>query len=141
MWPRNAVIAWIGLLLMLASVLLAASMSTSMAAAQDAQDPSAATPVALEGVQPETCSVCHKEGGAKHQASYDELYQDGVIQVTDLAYAFSGPDTSTVTFKMTKDGEPFDARKSDSLSIYFAPYTGEEFQFEPAAERLSLKGS
>ena len=26
-----------------------------MAAAQDAQDPSAATPVALEGVQPETC--------------------------------------------------------------------------------------
>ncbi len=25
--------------------------------------------------------------GAKHQASYDELYQDGVIKVTDLAYS------------------------------------------------------
>ena len=27
----------------------------------------------------ETCAVCHKDGGAKHQASYDQLYQDGVI--------------------------------------------------------------
>jgi OmcA/MtrC family decaheme c-type cytochrome len=68
------------------------------------------------------------------------LYQDGVIQVTDLTYSFSAPDTSVVTFKMTKHGAPFDARDADSLGIYFAPYTGTSFQFEPAAERLSLMG-
>jgi len=68
------------------------------------------------------------------------LYQDGVIQVTDLAYSFSAPDTSVVTFNMTKNGAPFDARDADSLGIYFAPYTGTKFQFEPAAERLSLMG-
>jgi hypothetical protein len=68
------------------------------------------------------------------------LYQDGVIQVTDLAYSFSAPDTSVVTFKMTKNGAPFDARDADSLGIYFVPYTGTSFQFEPAIERLSLAG-
>jgi OmcA/MtrC family decaheme c-type cytochrome len=68
------------------------------------------------------------------------LYQDGVIEVTDLAYSFSAPDTHTVTFQMTKDGAPFDASDADSLGIYFVPYTGEAFQFEPAAERLGLTG-
>lgn len=98
------------------------------------------TPVALDGIQPESCSTCHKDAGDKHQAAYDELYQDGIIQVTDLAYSFSAPDTSSVTFKMTKDGNPVDASKVDSLNIYFVPYTDEKFQFEPAVERLSLKG-
>jgi OmcA/MtrC family decaheme c-type cytochrome len=41
---------------------------------------------------------------------------------------------------MSKDGAPFDARDADSLGIYFAPYTGTAFQFEPAIERLSLTG-
>jgi len=41
---------------------------------------------------------------------------------------------------MTKDGAPFDANDADSVGIYFAPYTGTAFQFEPAAERLNLKG-
>ena len=81
-------IAWIGLLLMLASVLLAGRMGLRGCRARR-PSPTAATPVASEGVQPETCSICHKEAGDKHQASYDELYQDGVIQVTDLAYTFS----------------------------------------------------
>ena len=104
MRSRNGVIAWIGLLLMLASVVLAVGLSAPVAA-QDA-------PVASPAVQPETCSVCHKDAGDKHQASYDELYQDGVIQVTDLAYSFTPTDTTTVTFKMTKDGAPFDAREA-----------------------------
>lgn len=30
--------------------------------------------------------------------------------------------------------------KADSLNIYFVPYADRKFQFEPAAERLSLKG-
>ena len=69
------------------------------------------------------------------------MYQDGVIQVTDLAYAFAGPDTTTVTFKMTKDGVPFDASESDSLAIYFAPYADGQFQFDPVADRMNLKGA
>ncbi len=89
---------------------------------------------------PESCATCHPGAGNKHQASYDELYQDGAIQVTDLAYSFTPPDTTTITFKMTKNGAPFDARDADSLAIYFAPWTGKDFRFEPAAERLSLKG-
>jgi OmcA/MtrC family decaheme c-type cytochrome len=100
------------------------------ASAQDAPDP----------IPPETCTICHPEAGAKHQASYDELYQDGVIQVSDLAYEFSSPDTHIVTFQMTKDGAPLDASKVDSLGIYFVPYTGEAFQFEPEGSRLSLTG-
>ena len=41
---------------------------------------------------------------------------------------------------MTKDGAPFDVNDADSIGIYFAPYTGTAFQFEPAASRLTLKG-
>ena len=114
--------------LMFALVVLLAGTSSVFAQAQCAD------------VQPESCVVCHKDAGAAHQASYDELYQDGVIQVTDLAYSFSAPDTSTVSFKMTKNGAPIDARDVESLGIYFVPYTGTRFQFEPAADRLSLKG-
>ncbi|MCL4296598.1 MAG: hypothetical protein KJ077_12755 [Anaerolineae bacterium] len=103
--------------------------------------PALAAPLAQDpAVPPESCATCHKDAGAKHQASYDELYQDGVIQVTDLAYSFAATGTHTVTFKMTKDGVPFDAGKADNLAIYFTPYAGGKFQFEPAAERLSLKG-
>ncbi len=91
---------------------------------------------------PETCAICHKDAGEKHQASYDELYQDGVIKVTDVAYAFtSAPDTTTITFKMTKNGQPFDPKQADNISIYFVPYADGKFQFDPPAERLALKGN
>ena len=90
--------------------------------------------------QPESCVVCHKDAGTKHQASYDQLYQDGVIQVTDLKYRFQAPGTTLVTFKMTKNGVPFDGRAADSLAIYFVPYAGGKFQFEPVLSRLNLKG-
>jgi len=114
--------------LLLAVALIAGSKGPAIA--QDAPEP---TP-------PETCTICHPDAGAKHQASYDELYQDGVIEVTDLAYEFSSPDTHIVTFQTTKNGAPFDASGADSLGIYFVPYTGTAFQFEPAAERLTLSG-
>jgi len=91
-------------------------------------------------VQPETCGVCHPGAGEKHQASYDELYQDGVIQVADLAYRYSAPNTHIVTFQMTKDSAPLDANAVESVGIYFVPFNGTGFEFEPAAERLSLKG-
>jgi len=108
--------------------------SPGVAFAQEAMDAHA---VAAE---PESCMTCHSGAGDKHQAAYDELYQDGVIQIADLAYSFADPDTSTVTFQMTKDGAPYDGTKAESIGIYFVPYTGEKFQFEPAIERLSLLG-
>jgi OmcA/MtrC family decaheme c-type cytochrome len=131
---------WMSTILALVLVALAGWVFATPVAAQD-QEPPDPHVGAMISAEPESCSVCHKEAGAKHQASYDELYQDGVIQIADLAYRFAAPDTSTVTFKMTKNGEPFDARQADSLAIYFAPYTGTKFQFEPAAGRLSLKGA
>ncbi len=90
-------------------------------------------------VQPESCVICHSKAGAAHQESYDDLYQDGGIKVTDVTYSFTAnPDTTKITFKMTKNGAPFDAREADALSINFVPYTGKGFE---AADRLSLKGT
>src|SRR5690606_2008951 len=64
------------------------------------------------------------------------------IRVTDVAYAFTAaPDTTTITFKMTKNGEPFDPKQADNISIYFVPYADGKFQFDPPAERVSLKGT
>jgi len=91
-------------------------------------------------VQPETCAICHPDAGEKHQASYDELYQDGVIEVTGLTYKFTEPGTTVVTFKMTKNGAPYNGGAVQNLNIYFAPYADGKFQFDPVAERLSLKG-
>jgi hypothetical protein len=91
--------------------------------------------------QPESCVICHEGAGAAHQASYDELYQDGVIVVTDMAYEYSAPNTHIITFTMTKDGEPFDPADADRVRMYFVPYTGTAFQFEPAGGRLRLDGT
>ncbi|MGB2863463.1 MAG: hypothetical protein WBC05_09080, partial [Sedimentisphaerales bacterium] len=92
-------------------------------------------------VQPESCVICHSGAGADHQASYDELYQDGVITVTDMAYEYTAPSTHTITFTMMKDGEPFDPADADRVRMYFVPYTGTAFQYEPAADRLALTGT
>jgi len=130
---------WISTILALVLVALAGWVFATPVAAQD-QEPPDPHAGAMISAEPEACSVCHKEAGAKHQASYDELYQDGVIKITDLAYSFTAPDTSTVAFKMTKNGKPFDANDADNLGIYFTPYADGKFQFDPPAERLSLKG-
>jgi OmcA/MtrC family decaheme c-type cytochrome len=138
MWRKFNLGIWIS-----AALLLAVAMAvgwTGSPGQAGAAGPVGAAQVPTDPIQPETCSVCHPGVGGNHQAAYDALYQDGVIQVTDLAYSFSAPDTTTVTFKITKNGAPFDAKEADSLAIYFAPYTGTNFQFEPALERLSLLG-
>jgi OmcA/MtrC family decaheme c-type cytochrome len=96
--------------------------------------------VAEVALQPETCAICHAGAGDSHQASYDELYQDGVIQVTNLAYSFSAPGTHVVTFRMTMNGAPLNANDVESFGIYFVPWTGTAFEFDPPAERLSLTG-
>ena len=94
--------------------------------------------VVQAAITPESCATCHKGQGTKHQASYDDLYQDGVIKVTNLAYSFTAPNITKVTFKMTKAGAPFDGREADALSIGFVPYAGGKFE---AAARISLKGT
>ncbi len=123
---------WIvGLILILALLVLAGPAAIT-GAAQGTTTPAS---------EPESCVTCHPEAGAKHQASYDEQYQDKVIQVTELKYSFAAPDQSTVSFKMTKNGLPFDAKSADSLAIYFVPFSKGKFQFDPPAARLSLKGA
>jgi len=102
------------------------------------QGEAAEVPVHEVAVQPETCVICHSEAGEKHQASYDELYQDGGIKVSDLTYRFTAsPDTTTITFKMTKNGAPYNGGAVESLGIYFVSYTGTTFE---GGGRLSLKG-
>ena len=90
------------------------------------------------GFQLESCGICHPEAGEKHQASYDELYQDGVIEVSDITYRFTpNPDTTIVGFKMTRNGAPINGASVNNLNIYFAAWTGTAFE---GAGRLSLKG-
>lgn len=103
--------------------------------------PAGADAVVAEETNIETCSTCHKGAGADHQASYDELYQDGVLTVSDIAYTFTAPATHTVAFTMAKEGAPFDAKNVTGLSIYFVPYDGTAFQFDPPMERLTIKGT
>ena len=128
MSKKIIVALWLCAALLLAVALMAGS--EGLASAQDTPDP----------IPHETCTICHPEAGAKHQEVYDELYQDEVIQVTDLAYSFTAPDTHIVTFQMTKNGAPFNAQDADSVGVYLVPYTGEAFEFEPALERLALTG-
>ena len=90
---------WIVLAIVLIVALFAAIQVTAAPAAQTA------TPAASDTL--ETCTICHKNTGATHQTYYDQLYQDGVVQVSDVKYAFTAnPDTTTITFNMTRMGSP-----------------------------------
>jgi OmcA/MtrC family decaheme c-type cytochrome len=91
--------------------------------------------------EPESCVICHEGAGADHQDTYDELYQDGVITVTDMAYEYTAPSTHVVTFTLLKDGEPFDPADADRVRMYFVPWTGTAFQFEPVGDRTALTGT
>jgi len=94
--------------------------------------------------RPETCGTCHSGAGEAHQASYDLLYQDGVILVSNLTYAFDN-NNDVVKFNIKKNGVGVDCSNTKqiaNLNIYFAPYdnTG-RFEFNPPAERQSIKGT
>ncbi len=116
-------------------VALFATIQVSAAPATQTSTP-AATDVTLE-----TCVLCHKDSGATHQTYYDQLYQDGVVKVSDIKYAFTAnPDTTTITFKLLKNGQPLDPKQAQGMSIYWTPYKDGKFQFDPPADRLSLKG-
>jgi OmcA/MtrC family decaheme c-type cytochrome len=90
--------------------------------------------------EPETCVICHEDAGVAHQDSYDELNQADVITITDMDYRYTAPRTHTITFTMMKDGEPFDPADADRVRMYFVPWTGTAFQFEPVADRMAVYG-
>jgi hypothetical protein len=114
--------------------------ATGPAGAAGPAGPAGVTPVMLDA-EPESCVVCHSTAGADHQEGYDELYQDGAMTVSDITYTYSGSNTHKVTFKLALDGVAVDAADVESVGIYWVPWTGSAFQFEPAANRLSIKGT
>src|SRR5512146_2052359 len=124
-----------GVAFVCAVVLFAASMGHPLFGALTDADAQGTTP-------PETCTICHKGAGDQHQKSYDALYQDGVIKVTNLSYSYQAPNTTVVTFKMTKNGAPFNANDADNLAIMFTPWNGKTFDANPAMPegRMDLKG-
>ena len=125
-------------ILVLATMVATASTGSNTSAAPA---PQAGTPAASAATSKPVSSAI-SDSGSEHQAYYNQLYQDGVIQVSDITYAFkANPDTTTVTFKLLKNGQPIDPKlRWTTLSIYWVPFKDGKFQFEPAADRLSLKG-
>ncbi|GAB6083020.1 hypothetical protein JCM30471_19340 [Desulfuromonas carbonis] len=97
---------------------------------------------AVAAVEAESCAVCHATTGAQHQAFYDQLYQDGVITLSNVAYSNDGTN-DIVTFNMTstKADAAADCTAVSNLNIYWVPFDGAKFQFNPAANRLSIKGT
>ena len=104
----------------------------------------------LAPTQLESCAICHNDqtirNGDAHQADYDQRFQDQVVTVDNVAYAYSAVDNShTVTFvlkrKNTSTGtnDPFDCTQiktgapADSLSIGFAEYNAATRTFDPPA--------
>jgi len=153
--PTKKLLVVLGTLIIAATIVVACGGVTSVPEPTSTDSPASAAPTdapvevpteaapvpaAMINVEPETCGICHKDAGEKHQASYDELYQDGVITVSGLTYKFTEPGTTVVTFKLTKNGAPLNGAAIENLNVYFAPYTDGKFQFDPAAERLSIKG-
>ena len=78
-----------------------------------------------QAVNPETCVTCHvgdssvARTGPGHQAIYADFYQDGVVVISEMAFAASGT-TATLSFKMTKNGAAFDCTKPTGSSSDFA---------------------
>ncbi|OGA19936.1 MAG: hypothetical protein A3H32_16725 [Betaproteobacteria bacterium RIFCSPLOWO2_02_FULL_63_19] len=100
------------------------------------------------GANPETCVTCHKgstpvaRSGPMHQARYKEFYQDGVVKIVagSIAIATNGTDTTTLTFKMTKNGANFDCRDADAIGSYYDPYDRATKRFTyPGPSIMSLK--
>ncbi len=136
---RNRVFLGLASILVLAAGVIGLVACTGPSAEPVPGTPAKPTKVEFVSKTGEACASCHGTAGAAHQAKYEELYQDGVIKVTDLSYSFSSsPDTTKITFKIAKNSKPFSGLDADSLNIYFVPYTASK-TFEANA-RLSLKG-
>ncbi len=77
---------------------------------------------------PESCAICHNgnafSNGDSHQAAYDELFQDGVITVSGMAFTVTGATTAELKFQLKKAGANFDCTKSTGFVVgsYWASY-------------------
>lgn len=112
-----------------------------------------------QGVGPEICVYCHNgevaRNGVTHQEQYDELFQQDVVEVSNVAYSNDGAN-DTVTFNMTKNGAAFDCTalnspnpdgSGNSLNIYYSQYTntspsrrwGADLDGDGVGDRISLK--
>lgn len=98
-------------------------------------------------VSGEGCATCHAgdasvaRSGPGHQADYDQLYQNGVIKVSNMSLTSNGTDTTTLTFTLKKNGNALDCTKTtDGFTIgsYYDTYDAATGKFI-AASPLSLK--
>jgi OmcA/MtrC family decaheme c-type cytochrome len=116
----------------------------------------------LLGVGPEVCSYCHDGGvarnGSSHQEQYDELFQQDVVEVSNVAYSNDGSN-DIVTFEMSKNGAAFDCTElnsanpdgsGNSLNIRFSQYDAATRSFssidtssppDGTIDLLSIKGT
>jgi len=68
--------------------------------------------VSAAAVEPESCAVCHKHAGSEHQGLYNQ-YKDAstlavtIDNVTNNLNVDSVTYTSTLTFTIKKDGQPY----------------------------------
>lgn len=75
-----------------------------------------------------------------HEAEYKQFYQDGVIKVSNIATTANAVDTTTLTFKMTKNSASFDCRDADAIGSYYGPYDRATKTFTyPGPGIMSLK--
>ena len=101
-------------------------------------------------LNPEACALCHNNvsyrGGAGHQADFDQLYQNGVIKVTNVNFSTNGVDTTTLTFILqnTATATPVDCTKTSAQGFtiggYYDPYDAATNRFVyPGPSIMSLK--
>lgn len=95
----------------------------------------------------EACSTCHSgdapiaRSGPGHQADYNQLYQNGVIKVSNLALTSNAVDTTTLTFTLTKNGSALECTKTTdgfTTGSYYDTYNAATGKFS-AVSPLSLK--
>jgi len=84
-----------------------------------------------QAANPETCATCHTgelpvaRTGPNHQQIYEQFYQDGVVKISEVAFTTVGGNSTKLTFKMTKQGAPFDCattRTDFAIGSYWAEY-------------------
>ncbi len=111
------------------------------------------------GIGPEQCVYCHNgtvaRNGITHQEEYKQLFQQDVVEVSGVVYSNDGTN-DTVTFKMTKNGDPLDCTtlngdnpdgSKNALNIYYSQYTntspsnrwGVDVTGDGVGDRISLK--
>ncbi len=122
---------------------------TTPVAASGVVTPTADAVARAATITGEACSVCHSgdaaiaRTGPGHQADYDQLYQNGVIKVSNMSLTSNGVDTATLAFTLKKNGSALDCKKTtDGFTIgsYYDPYSSATKTFTyPGPGLMALK--